>query len=69
VSVALRGGAIKQFHLTMSAHGLALMRSALGKKRRRGLRALVAVSATSVAGGGLGPSEPATFGADYHLTR
>jgi hypothetical protein len=69
VSVTLRGGAIKQFHLTMTAHGLALMRSALGKKRRRGLRALVVVAASSVAGGGLGPSEPTTLGADYHVTR
>jgi hypothetical protein len=53
----------------MTARGLALMRSALGKKRRKGLRAIVNVAAVSVAGGGLGQSEPATFGADYHVTR
>jgi len=69
VSVNLPGGAIREFHLSMTAHGLSLMRNALGRKRRRGLRAEVSVSAISLAGGGLGESEPATFAADYHVTR
>ena len=68
VSVKLRGGAVKVFHLSMTTHGVALMSSALGKKRR-GLRALVTVSAISAAGGGLGQSEPTTFGAAYHVAR
>jgi hypothetical protein len=69
VSVQLPGGAVRVFHLAMSARGLGLMRSALGRKHRRGLRAVVGVSASSVAGGGLAESEPTTFGAAYHVTR
>jgi hypothetical protein len=52
--------------LSLGAHGVRLMQAALGK-RRRGLRALVTVTAISV---GNAPGTPARpFQANYHVSR
>ncbi|MCA1657582.1 MAG: hypothetical protein LC713_07750, partial [Actinobacteria bacterium] len=62
----LQAGVATPVRLRLAPRGLRLMRTALGE-HRRGLRALVTVTAISV---GAGPGTPASpFVANYHVSR